>query len=82
MKAMRDWGREVKGIRTPVVVACYTVHAAFDKFAHYLGMKLRKVGLTICSLVPLLLIIKEVWSQWELSPHPFDNQPDACISSG
>lgn len=42
-KAMRDWGRERRGIRSPEVVMCYTAHSAFDKAAGILGMKIRKV---------------------------------------
>ncbi|KAG7164660.1 Sphingosine-1-phosphate lyase-like [Homarus americanus] len=43
MKAMRDWSREVKGVEKPEIVACVTVHAAFDKSASLLGIKIRKV---------------------------------------
>ena len=44
MKAARDWCRENKGITKPEVVMCYTAHAAFDKAASMLDVKLRKVG--------------------------------------
>ncbi|KAK3876850.1 hypothetical protein Pcinc_005622 [Petrolisthes cinctipes] len=43
VKAMRDYGRAMKGITRGEIVACYTVHAAYDKAAHILGLKLRKV---------------------------------------
>uniref|UniRef100_A0A7S3YKK9 sphinganine-1-phosphate aldolase n=1 Tax=Lotharella globosa TaxID=91324 RepID=A0A7S3YKK9_9EUKA len=39
MKAYREKGY-AKGIRRPEIVACVTVHAAFDKAADYFGMKL------------------------------------------
>lgn len=44
MKAMRDYGRDKKGITRGEVVACYTVHAGYDKAALILGVKLRKVN--------------------------------------
>ena len=44
MKAYRDWGAETKGITRPNVVACSTVHAAFDKAAQFFGIELRKAG--------------------------------------
>ncbi|ELR23230.1 sphinganine1-phosphate aldolase BST1, putative [Acanthamoeba castellanii str. Neff] len=40
MKAYRDWGRKEKGITAPEIVAPVSVHCAFDKAAHYFGMKL------------------------------------------
>lgn len=42
-KAFRDYGREVKGITRPVIVAPTTVHSAFDKAAQYLGIRLKTV---------------------------------------
>ncbi|ROT82895.1 putative sphingosine-1-phosphate lyase-like [Penaeus vannamei] len=42
MKAMRDWGREVKGVKQAEVVMSVTGHSAFDKSASLLGMKIRK----------------------------------------
>jgi len=39
-KAMRDWGREVKGIKQPEMVIPVTAHAAFDKASDYFGIKL------------------------------------------
>nr|XP_053630955.1 sphingosine-1-phosphate lyase-like [Cherax quadricarinatus] len=45
VKAMRDWGREVRGIEQAEIVGCVTVHAGFDKAADLLGMKLRKVDM-------------------------------------
>ena len=47
LKAYRNEGREVRGIKTPEVVASVTAHAAIDKAVHYLGMKLKKVLLSI-----------------------------------
>ncbi|KAK4295499.1 hypothetical protein Pmani_031937 [Petrolisthes manimaculis] len=43
VKAMRDYGRAMKGITRGEIVGCYTLHAAYDKAAHILGLKLRKV---------------------------------------
>jgi sphinganine-1-phosphate aldolase len=40
MHAYREWGRQVKGISEPEIVACETVHVAIDKAAYYLGMTL------------------------------------------
>ncbi|KAF8979384.1 hypothetical protein BGZ46_005501 [Entomortierella lignicola] len=39
-KTHREWGRKVKGITKPEIVAPITIHAAFDKAASYFGMKL------------------------------------------
>jgi glutamate/tyrosine decarboxylase-like PLP-dependent enzyme len=39
MFVYREWGREVKGITAPEVVAPMTIHPAHVKAAHYLGMK-------------------------------------------
>lgn len=38
-KTYRDWGRATKGITRPEMVAPITAHAAFDKGASYLGIK-------------------------------------------
>ncbi|KAL7630932.1 UNVERIFIED_CONTAM: hypothetical protein RMT77_018782 [Armadillidium vulgare] len=43
MKAYRNWGRHVRGIENPEVIAPHTVHAAFEKGASILGLKFRKV---------------------------------------
>ncbi|HMK09449.1 MAG TPA: aspartate aminotransferase family protein [Anaerolineales bacterium] len=43
MKTYRDWGRAVKGIEEPEIVAPTTAHAAFDKAAGYFGMRLIRV---------------------------------------
>lgn len=42
-KAFRDYGREVKGIKKPEMVIPITAHAAFDKAAQYLNIKVRSV---------------------------------------
>ncbi|KAF9550713.1 hypothetical protein EC957_012030 [Mortierella hygrophila] len=39
-KTHREWGKAVKGITKPEIVAPVTIHAAFDKAADYFGMKL------------------------------------------
>lgn len=38
VKAHRDWARDVKGITAPEMIVPVTVHAAFDKAAHYFGV--------------------------------------------
>lgn len=43
MKTYRDWARERLGIRRPEVVAPVTAHAAFDKAAHYFGIRLVRI---------------------------------------
>jgi len=43
MYVYREWGREVKGITSPEVVAPSTIHPAHLKAAHYLGMKVIRV---------------------------------------
>jgi sphinganine-1-phosphate aldolase len=40
MKAHRDWALDKKGITEPEIVVPVSAHAAFDKGAHYLGIKL------------------------------------------
>lgn len=42
-KAFRDYGRAEKGIRKPEIVIPTTAHAAFDKAAQYLGLRVRYV---------------------------------------
>lgn len=43
MFVYREWGRAVKGIEAPEVVAPMTIHPAHVKAAHYLGMKVVRV---------------------------------------
>jgi sphinganine-1-phosphate aldolase len=43
MKTYRDWARATKGITRPEMVAPNSAHPAFDKSAHYFGIKLVKV---------------------------------------
>jgi len=43
MFVYREWGRDVKGITEPEVVAPATIHPAHLKAAHYLGMKVIRV---------------------------------------
>ncbi len=43
MFVYREWGRAVKGITAPEVVAPTTIHPAHLKAAHYLGMKVVRV---------------------------------------
>lgn len=42
-KAFRDYAREVKGIKKPEIVMPVTAHAAFDKAAQYLNIKIRAI---------------------------------------
>lgn len=42
-KAYRDYAREVKGIKKPVMIVPVTAHSAFDKAAQYLNIKVRTV---------------------------------------
>jgi glutamate/tyrosine decarboxylase-like PLP-dependent enzyme len=44
VKTHRDWAFATRGIRQPEMIAPITVHPAFDKAAHYFGVKLIKVG--------------------------------------
>ncbi|NDG85405.1 MAG: aspartate aminotransferase family protein, partial [Proteobacteria bacterium] len=44
VKTHRDWARETKGILAPEIVFGMTAHPAFDKAAHYFGVKPVKVG--------------------------------------
>ena len=39
MKTYRDRAREEKGITAPEMILCSTAHVAFDKAAHYFGIK-------------------------------------------
>jgi len=41
----REWAREEKGITQPEMVVPTTIHPAFDKAAHYLGIKIIHVPL-------------------------------------
>lgn len=45
MKSYRDRAREEKGITKPEMVLPVTAHAAFDKAAHYFGIKMVKIPL-------------------------------------
>lgn len=41
--AMREWGRQERGITKAEIVAPTSAHVAFDKAAHYFGMVIRRV---------------------------------------
>jgi len=43
VKAHRDWAFETKGIKAPEMIFANTAHPAFDKAAHYFGVKAVKV---------------------------------------
>lgn len=42
-KTYRDYAREVKGIKNPEIVMPVTAHAAFEKAAQYLNVRIRIV---------------------------------------
>ncbi|XP_034239299.1 sphingosine-1-phosphate lyase [Thrips palmi] len=42
-KAYRDYARETKGTRRPEIIVPVTAHAAFDKAAHYLGIRIKHI---------------------------------------
>ena len=42
-KAYRDYAREVKGIKKPVMVIPVTAHSAFDKAAQYLKIQVKYI---------------------------------------
>lgn len=42
-KAYRDYAREERGIKRPEIIVPVTAHAAFDKAAHYLGIKIKHI---------------------------------------
>ncbi len=43
VKTHRDWARDTKGITSPEMVLPVTAHPAFDKAAHYFGVKAVRV---------------------------------------
>jgi sphinganine-1-phosphate aldolase len=43
IKTYRDWARATKGITRPELVAPTSAHPAFDKAAHYFGLKMVRV---------------------------------------
>ncbi|KAK3926157.1 Sphingosine-1-phosphate lyase [Frankliniella fusca] len=45
-KAYRDWAREEKGIKRPEIIVPVTAHAAFDKAAHYLGIRIKHIPIS------------------------------------
>ncbi|MBW0491152.1 hypothetical protein O181_030867 [Austropuccinia psidii MF-1] len=42
-KAYRDWAKATKGIHHPEMVVPVSAHAAFDKAAHYFGIKIHHI---------------------------------------
>lgn len=46
LKTARDWGRAVKGIKSPNIVIPRTAHPTFDRAAHYLGVDIIRVPTT------------------------------------
>lgn len=62
-KACRDYARDVKGIKKPEIVMPVTAHAAFDKAAQYLNIKIYSVPVnpqsyTVCIKTMKKLITK------------------------
>jgi len=45
VKTYRDWAKNKKGIKNPEIVLPVSAHPAFDKAAHYFGVKLIKTPL-------------------------------------
>lgn len=45
LKTYRDWAHSVKGIKEPEIIVSTTAHAAFDKGAAYLGLKVHTIGI-------------------------------------
>ncbi|KAF8971234.1 sphinganine-1-phosphate aldolase [Flammula alnicola] len=43
VKTYRDWARAIKGIKEPEMIISTTTHAAFDKGAAYLGIKVHTI---------------------------------------
>ena len=43
MKSYRDLAREKRGITQPEMIAAVTAHVAFDKAAHYFGIKMTRI---------------------------------------
>ncbi|MBD3195511.1 MAG: aminotransferase class V-fold PLP-dependent enzyme [Candidatus Lokiarchaeota archaeon] len=43
IKAHRDWGRDMKSIKSPEMIIPETVHPAFHKAAHYFGVNLIQI---------------------------------------
>ncbi|KIJ60028.1 hypothetical protein HYDPIDRAFT_32607 [Hydnomerulius pinastri MD-312] len=43
VKTYRDWAREVKGVTEPEMIVPATAHAAFDKGAAYMGVKVHMI---------------------------------------
>ncbi|KAF9416238.1 hypothetical protein BGZ94_010267 [Podila epigama] len=58
-KAHRDWGKDVKGITKPEIIAPVTIHAAFDKAASYFGMKLIHVPIDPITMQADLKAVKK-----------------------
>ncbi|KAG0086054.1 hypothetical protein BGZ93_008582 [Podila epicladia] len=58
-KAHREWGKDVKGITEPEIIAPVTIHAAFDKAASYFGMKLIHVPIDPVTMQADLKAVKK-----------------------
>jgi sphinganine-1-phosphate aldolase len=43
VKTYRDYARETRGITNPEMIVPNTVHAAFDKAAHYFNIKIHHI---------------------------------------
>ncbi|KAI9139912.1 pyridoxal phosphate-dependent transferase [Paraphysoderma sedebokerense] len=59
-KAYREKGRIDKGIEQPEIIAAVTVHAAFDKAAHYFNIKLVHIPLDKDGRIDIALVKKAI----------------------
>lgn len=62
-KAYRDYARDVKGIKKPEMVLPVTAHAAFDKAAQYLNIRVRYVPLNRDSCTVCIHTMKKLISR-------------------
>lgn len=59
-KTYRDYAREVKGIKKPEIVMPITAHAAFEKAAQFLNIKIRIVPVDEDSLTVSIKTMKNM----------------------
>lgn len=72
-KAYRDYAREEKGIKRPEIIVPVTAHAAFDKAANYLGMRIKHIPVNEDTTVNITAMKRAISSRTCLvsftSPH-------------
>lgn len=79
-KAMRDWGRAVKGITEPEIIIPASAHAAFDKAGAYFGCKVIHVPVDrITRKVQLPLVKRAINKNTVLIVGSAPNFPDGTI---